>query len=290
LEPVSTETRTASPAPARSTQKKERYVYEAHRVGLPPLRQYLRDAWRRRQFARELSRTQLRAQHFNTALGQLWLILNPLLLTLVYFVLVDILRRGTRGPDFFAHLMVGLFAFHFFSQAVQQGAKSVVSGGKLVLNTAFPRVLLPLSSVQTAFLRFLPTLPIYAVVHIATGLPINLQLLWAIPVFALLALFAAGMTMLLSAAQVYFRDISSFLPYIMRIWMYASPVLYYLHEVPSQFRWVVDINPLAPTLGAWSQALTEGRGPGIGLLAAGLAWGVGGLFFISREREFAVRL
>src|SRR4051794_1424321 len=291
---VSTETRTASGTrPRASTQ--QRQVYEAHRVGLPPLRQYLRDAWHRRHFAREMSRTELRAQHFNTALGQLWLVLNPLLLTLVYFVLVDILRHGTRGADFFAHLMVGLFAFHFFSQAVQQGTKSVVSGGKLVLNTAFPRVLLPLSSVQSAFLRFLPTLPIYAVVHVATGLPIGLELLWAIPVFALLALFATGMTMLLSAAQVYFRDVSSFLPYVMRIWMYGSPVLYYLDEVPERFRWLIAINPLAPTLGAWSEAITEGRGPSVGLLAAGLAWGVGavvvgGLFFISREREFAVRL
>src|SRR3954470_3780969 len=237
---MSTETRTAVPAPARvpTAQQQERHVYEAHRVGLPPLRQYLRDAWRRRQFARELSRTQLRAQHFNTALGQFWLVLNPLLLTLVYFVLVDILRRGTRGPDFFAHLMVGLFAFHFFSQAVQQGTKSVVGGGKLILNTAFPRVLLPLSSVRTAFVRFLPTLPIYAVVHVATGLPIRLELLWAIPIFALLTLFTAGMTMLLSAGQVYFRDIKSFLPYVMRVWMYASPVLYYLHEVPNNLHWI----------------------------------------------------
>jgi teichoic acid transport system permease protein len=294
---MSTETRTAVPAPARvrKAHEHERHVYEAHRVGLPPMRQYLREAWRRRQFARELSRTQLRAQHFNTALGQLWLVLNPLLLTLIYFILVDILRHGTRGPEFFAHLMVGLFAFQFFSQSVQQGAKSVVSGGKLVLNTAFPRVLLPLSSVQSAFIRFLPTLAIYAVVHVATGLPIGPELLWAIPVFALLALFAAGMTMLLSATQVYFRDVSSFLPYVMRIWLYASPVLYYLDEVPERFRWLIDLNPLAPTLGAWSETLTEGHAPSVGLLAAGLAWGVGaivvgGLFFVSREREFAVRL
>jgi ABC-type polysaccharide/polyol phosphate export permease len=291
--PVSTETRTASGTRPRASQP--RHVYEAHRVGLPPLGTYLHDAWHRRQFAREMSRTELRAQHFNTALGQLWLVLNPLLLTLVYFVLVDILRHGTRGADFFAHLMIGLFAFHFFSQAVQQGTKSVVGGGKLILNTAFPRVLLPLSSVRSAFVRFLPTLPIYAVVHVATGIPIRVQILWAIPIFALLMLFTAGVTILLSATQVYFRDVKSFLPYVMRVWMYASPVLYYLHEVPKNLRWINTINPLAPTLGAWSEAITEGKAPSAGLLLGALAWGVGavlvgGLFFISREREFAVRL
>jgi teichoic acid transport system permease protein len=273
----------------------QRHVYEPHRVGLPPLRAYLRETWRRRQFAREMSRSELRAQHFNTALGQFWLLLNPLLLTLVYFVLVDILRDGTRGSEFFAHLMIGLFAFHFFSQAVQQGTKSVVGGGKLILNTAFPRVLLPLSSVITAFERFLPTLAIYAVVHLVAGLPLGPAQLWAIPIFALLAVFATGITMLLSALQVYFRDVSSFLPYVMRIWLYASPVLYYIEEVPERFRWLIDANPLAPLLGAWSQALTEAKAPDTGLLLGSLAWSVaalvvGGLFFIAREREFAVRL
>src|SRR3954467_4222689 len=251
---------TAAPRPHRQDDEftGEHHVYEPHRVGLPPLRSYFRELWNRRQFAFEMSRTNLRAQHFDTALGQLWLVLNPLLLTLVYFVLVDILRHGTRGADFFAHLMIGLFAFHFFSQAVQQGTKSVVGGGKLILNTAFPRVLLPLSSVRSAFVRFLPTLPIYAVVHVATGIPIRVQILWAIPIFALLMLFTAGVTILLSATQVYLRDVKSFLPYVMRVWMYASPVLYYLHEVPKNSSWINTINPLAPTLGAWSEAIIEG--------------------------------
>ncbi|HET6547018.1 MAG TPA: ABC transporter permease [Solirubrobacter sp.] len=285
----------ARTAPAEAAFAPERHVYEPHRVGLPPLRFYIREAWRRRHFAREMSRTQLRAQHFNTALGQLWLVINPLLLTLVYFVLVDILRNGTRGTEYFAHLMVGLFAYHYFSQSVQHGTKSVVGGGRLILNTAFPRVLLPLSSVITGFWRFLPTMAIYAIVHLVAGLPIGPALLWAIPIFALLTVFTAGVTMLLSALQVYFRDVKSFLPYALRIWMYGSPVLYYLHEVPDKFQWLMTINPMAPILGAWSQAINEAQTPDTDLLLGSLAWAVaalviGGLFFIAREREFAVRL
>ena len=75
----------------------ERHVYEPHRVGLPPLGSYFRELWKRREFALELSRTELRAQHYNTLFGQLWLILSPLLLACVYFVLVDILRARTGG-------------------------------------------------------------------------------------------------------------------------------------------------------------------------------------------------
>ena len=58
----------------------ERHVYEPHKIGIPPLRPYVRELWRRREFAREMSRTNLRAQHFNTVFGQLWLVLNPLML------------------------------------------------------------------------------------------------------------------------------------------------------------------------------------------------------------------
>src|SRR4029453_14707261 len=85
----------------------ERHVYEPHKIGLPPLGPYLRELWRRREFAREMARTNLRAQHFNTAFGQLWLVLNPLMLAAVYFLLVYILRSGSRGGDFFAHLLAG---------------------------------------------------------------------------------------------------------------------------------------------------------------------------------------
>jgi teichoic acid transport system permease protein len=273
----------------------ERHVYRPHRIGLPPIVPYLRAVWRRRQFTLELSRTNLRSSHFGTVFGQLWLVLNPLLLASVYFVLVEILRQHSGGTTFFAHLMAGLFAFYFFHNSVSQGAKSVVGGGRLILNTAFPRALLPLSSVLTAFFRFLPTLVVYAVMHVIAGLPVGPHLLWAIPIFAMIAVFASGVAMLFAALQVYFRDLSSFLPYFLRIWLYASPILYYVHEVPARFKPILAINPLFPLLASWSDVLNMGKQPSAGLLLWALGWAlaaivIGGLFFISREREFAVRL
>src|SRR3954454_19129858 len=274
----------------------ERHVYVPHSVGLPPLGSYVRELWRRREFGVELSRTQLREQHFNTAFGQLWLVLNPLLLALVYFLLVEILRRSTsHDGQYFAHLMAGLFVFYFIHNSITVGVRSVTKGGKLILNSAFPRALLPLSSVITAFMRFLPTFLVYIPVHIAVGLAVGPHLLWLLPIFALFILIACGLAMLVSAAQVYFRDLSSFLPYLLRIWLYASPVLYYASRVPSQYRWVLAVNPLGGLLTAWSDVLNRGHGPAPAAMLLGLAWGIGlfvvaGLFFLSREREFAVRL
>jgi teichoic acid transport system permease protein len=271
------------------------HVYEPHRVGLPPLRPYLRELWRRREFAFELSRTDLRAQHFNTAFGQLWLILNPLLLACVYFVLVDILARRTGGITFFAHLMAALFVFHFVTDAIRQAVKSVTGGGRLILNTAFPRVMLPMASVITAFKRFLPTAIIFIPVYLLVGPTPGPELLWVFPVVALFALVACGFSMLVAAGQVYFRDLKNFLNYALRIWLYASPILYYATEVPERYHFLLVLNPIAPLLAAWSDILDEGIAPTAGDLLLGAGWGIalftiGALFFISREREFAVRL
>jgi ABC-type polysaccharide/polyol phosphate export permease len=273
----------------------EYHVYEPHKVGLPPLGPYFRALWARRQFLFELARTNLRAQHYNTTLGQLWLILNPVMLGIVYFTLVYIIRSGGRGSIFLAHLMLSLFAFRLVSTSVSRGARSVVGGGKLILNTAFPRVLLPLESVLESFMRFLPTVAVYAVVHVAVGLPIGPSLLWMIPIIAMITVFGAGAAMFTATSQVYFRDLTNFLPYFTRIWLYTSPILFYAEDVPEKLRPILYCNPMYPMLGSLNDAVIEGRTPPFGLLAASLAWTVGTvlagtLFFISREREFAIRL
>jgi teichoic acid transport system permease protein len=226
----------------------------------------------------------------------LWLVINPLLMALVYFLLIDILRASHgRGPAFFAHLVAGLFLFYFIHNSLTVGVKSVVKGGRLILNSAFPRALLPLSAVITAFMRFLPTIIVYTPVHILSGLPIGPHLLWALPIVALLVLLACGLAMLVAAAQVYFRDLSSFLPYMLRIWLYISPVLYYAERVPDRYKFILDINPLGGLLTSWSDVLNRGHAPAASAMLLSLAWGIGlfvlaGLFFMSREREFAVRL
>jgi teichoic acid transport system permease protein len=230
-----------------------------------------------------------------TTFGQLWLILNPILLGFVYFLLVDILHHHKNADHFFAHLLSGLFLYYFIQQSLNQSVKSVVTGGKLILNSAFPRALLPMASVRTAFFRFLPTLLIYIPIHIVTQRPVGWWLLWTIPIVGILVLTASGLSMILAAGQVYFRDLDNLLPYVLRIWLYITPILYYFSEVPDRYQWIVKANPIGLLFVAWSDVITEGKAPPLGYIAVSLAWGVGlfivgGLFFLSREREFAVRI
>jgi ABC-type polysaccharide/polyol phosphate export permease len=238
----------------------------------------------------------MRAQHLDTNFGRAWLLLNPLLLAGVYFVLVDIIRRGHAKPHYLQHLVLEIFAYYFVSGAIRAGARTVVGGGKLVLNTAFPRLLLPVSSVLEHFLRFLPTLVIYAIIHVASGLPIGPHLLLVIPLVVLLTAIAAGLSMFVSALQVYFRDLTQFLPYILRLWLYLSPVLWTVDLIDKKgLHFLVWVNPIGAPLVALSDLVIYGYVPAASLFAASVAWAgflllVGSVFFMSRERDFAVRL
>ncbi|MGN6334388.1 MAG: ABC transporter permease [Motilibacteraceae bacterium] len=273
----------------------EFHVYEPHRTGLPPVRPYIRELWKRRQFAAELSKTGMRAAHSLTVFGQVWLVLNPLLLALVYFVLVNILGNKHYGPDYFAHLTAGLFTFYFVSGCMLTGATSVTSGGKLLLNTAFPRLLMPLSAVRTAFFRFLPTMAVYAVLHVLAGQGFDLNMLMALPFLAMLVVFSAGLAMLFATLQIYFRDTTSFLPYFTRIWLYLSPVLWFPSSVSHRLKPFMAFNPLFSLVGGFSEALVQGNFPPLTMWLQGAFWAVtafvvGALFFMSKEREFTVRI
>jgi len=149
------------------------HVYEPHKAGLPPMVPYFRELWRRREFARESSKSTMKAANSLTVFGQLWLVINPTLLAAVYYLLVNVISPKARGWDYFAQLTAGLFTFYLVSGSMQTGAASVVAGGKLLMNTSFPRLLLPLAAVRTAFFRFLPTLPVYLVFHLMAGNPIR---------------------------------------------------------------------------------------------------------------------
>ena len=271
-------------------------VYRPYRAGLPDMVPYLRGIWSRRAFALELSNATIRATHANTLFGQLWNVLNPMLLGLVYFMLVFIISGGgTQRPDYFAHLLTGLFAYYYIAGAMSGGATSVTSAGRIVLNTSFPRVLLPLSASLTAVRRFLPTIAVLLVVLLIGPVKLSPVLVLALPWFVFLALIASGLAMALATAQVYFRDTASFLPYVTRIWLYISPVLWFPERLPSQLQFIEYANPLYSVLGGWAQIIIEHEVPPVSTWLTAAAWSIGifvagALYFMSRERDFAVRL
>ena len=269
-------------------------VYEPFKAGLPPLRRYWRSLWARRAFISEYARSELHEKHFDSVFGQVWLILNPLLLSGVYFLLIVIIG-GHSDKMRYGHLTACLFLFYFVANSMTAGSKSVVKGQKLILNTAFPRIMLPISAAYISFIRFLPTVLVFLVIRTAMGFPFGWAILWAIPVAAIAGILALGLSILISCANVYFRDIGSFLPYFSRTWLYLSPILYEVSALKPQLRTFETFNPLFPILDSWSRSIVHSQVPHWSSLLQGLAWALGILFvgtyfFLSRERDFAVRV
>ncbi len=273
------------------------HQYGPHRAGLPPLVPYFRELWARREFASEMSKASLRGADVNTVFGQMWLILNPLLLAGVYYLLVTIIR-GRHDPALFTHLTLALFAMTMVQAAASTGATSVTGSGRLLINTAFPRLLIPLSAVRTAFWRFLPTIPVYLLFHAIFGLAWHPRMLVSLYFLLCMIVFSMGLAAFFATCQVYFRDTSNFLPYGLRLWMYLSPVLWMpemLSRMGTAARLIVEINPMYPMLTGYAHLLQGEAYPPLWMWVASAAWAVGTviigfLFFISREREFAVRL
>jgi len=269
-------------------------VYEPFRAGLPKLGKYWKSLWSRRTFITEYSKSELREQHFDSVFGQLWLVINPLLLSAVYFILIVIIGGATDSARY-VHLTATLFLFYLVANSLTGGVKSITAGQRLILNTAFPRIMLPISAVVIAIFKFLPTLIVFVVIKAVVGSPFAFEMLWAIPILLLTIFLALGLAITISCINVYFRDIANFLPYLTRTLLYLSPILYEAALLKPSLRILEIVNPLFPILDSWSRALVHGQAPQLSSMLQGLGWAtgiffIGTYFFLSREREFAVRL
>ena len=269
-------------------------VYEPFRAGLPKLGRYWKSLWARRTFIKEYSKSELREQHFNSVFGQLWLVLNPLLLSGVYFILIVIIGGATDSTRY-VHLTASLFLFYLVANSLTGGVKSVTAGQRLILNSAFPRIMLPVAAVVIALFRFFPTLIVFLLIKAVVGSPFTFQMFWAIPILLITIFLSLALAITISCINVYFRDIASFLPYLTRTLLYLSPILYEAAALNPSLRVIEVINPLFPILDSWSRALVHGEAPQVSSMLQGLAWATGifvagTYFFLSREREFAVRL
>jgi ABC-type polysaccharide/polyol phosphate export permease len=251
----------------------------------------------RRRFIWHLARTDLKAEHYDSAIGQLWVILDPLLLAAVYFLLRTVVKpvgTGVNRNAIIAHLLWAVFVFTFVSNTMMAGARSLLNGRGLILNASFPRMALPLVSVVKGIFDFLPTIFIYFVFALALGQPFGSALFMLPVILVIITVMTLGLCLLFAPAMVFFRDTVGFLPYITRIWLYVTPVLYFVREIPPKLVPYLRWNPLYPSYAALEQ-IFRAHWPSPTYVAAASAWALGFFFvgiiaFLARERDFAVRL
>lgn len=212
-------------------------------------RTYVRGLWSRREFVWNMALGQLRARNDTTALGILWYILNPLLLAGVYWVVFGIIFAGTRrgDPEFLGYLVAGLFVFRYTSQTMLGGSSTIISNSRLMMNIDFPRLVLPIAAVVESGLGFAVSLVTFFVLiaPIAGTWP-GAGIVWLLPMILIQVVANVGLSALSARITVPFRDIGNLLPFLTRIWLYLSPIIWSLDRLDTTAEWVVRIVKLNP--------------------------------------------
>jgi teichoic acid transport system permease protein len=280
-----------------AVRSKVEYVFEPHAAELPPVKPYLQELWDRRRFVKASARAEIQGKRSSTIAGQFWAVLDPLFTAAIYFFLIQILRggQGGRGSNYqMALLISGIFLFQFTRTSLTEGARSVVGGRGLLLNSAFPRALLPISSVYKGLLELAPAGAVYLVIHIALGQPIGSGVAFLPLLLVLQTGINLGLALLFAALTVFMRDVTQLMQYLLRILFFVTPVLYPVSFLPQGVRTAMAFNPLFPVFAAY-QAVIGGGVPTNLQLVGALVWAVvflivGGGLFLSHERAFALHV
>jgi ABC-type polysaccharide/polyol phosphate export permease len=257
----------------------------------------LREVFARRELVANLVARNLKQRYKGSALGFLWSLLHPLFLVLIYLVFIRLMRFPMRLP----HLLVGVMVWQFLTLCAGDAAGVVLGNAALVKKTWFPRVILPLSAVLGNLVHFLLSLAVLAVALPALGAPPIagwLHLVWLI---ALQFLFCLGISLALSALNVFYRDVEHLVPIGLMSWFFMTPVIYSADHVignPTLPAWVAPLffaNPMAVLLAWYRHALLGDPLPAAGLLWPGFAvaaavFALGVVLFVRLEPHFADEL
>lgn len=261
----------------------------------PPVLDYLRSLWARREFAIEIPKAELAAQHRNTVLGGIWHILNPLMLVGVYYVIFGIFVRTGRGIDnFVGFLAVGIFVFHFTTNSVRAGARSIVGNEGLLRAVSFPRAILPISVVLSEFVALVYAFAAMFAIVLLTGEEPGWTWLLVVPISAVQLLFNLGLAMMVARLADRYRDILQVVPYTLRIWGYASGIFYdplvRAAEYPT-ITGIIRVNPGFLYMHLSRRALLDNAAPTAQEWGLLVLWGVvilvlGLIFFLRKEHEY----
>jgi len=197
-----------------------------------------------RELLFSLTKKELKVKYRGSVLGFFWSLLNPVLMMLVYsFVFSMILRQGIQ--EFAIFLLCALLPYNFFSNSVNYGSGSIISNANLVKKIYFPKEIIPLSIVLSNLINFLLELVVLFIVLSIFGYKFYMYL-YLLPVVILVqVLFVSGISMLISALNVFFRDLQHLITILMLVWFFATPIIYPLSMVPQRFQFWMQLNPMA---------------------------------------------
>ncbi len=252
----------------------------------------LRALWAYRELLYSLTWREVTVRYKQTALGFGWAIIQPFFMMIVFTLFFGNLAKvPSGGIPYPLFSYAALLPWTLFAEGISRASMSLVQDANLVQKVYFPRLVMPLSGILSPLVDFAIAFTILIGMMVFYGYPPTLNLIW-LPAFILLAMATAlGVGLWLSAINIKYRDVRYVLPFLIQLWLFASPVVYPSSLLPPRFQAVYGLNPMAGVIEGFRWALLGTAPPGslIGVsIIMVIAILISGAFYFRRcEKAFA---
>jgi lipopolysaccharide transport system permease protein len=216
----------------------------------------LRDVWAYRELLYFLTWRDVKVRYKQTVLGVVWVILQPLLTTIILAIFLGKLARvPSNGFPYPVFVCAGLLVWTFFSAAITSGSNSLVGSSHLVTKIYFPRMIVPAAAVGARVVDFVIGFLnlIGLMIYYSVGITKSIVVLPIVMIIVILLALAVGMWA--AALNVKYRDVGVVMPVLIQLWMFASPVVYPSKIVPARYAWIYRLNPLTGILDGFRAAV-----------------------------------
>lgn len=215
-----------------------------------------------RELVQSLIRRDIRSRYKQSALGIAWALLQPLMMAVVYTIVFSHIVKVNTGPipyPLFSY--TALLPWTFFSQGLVFGTECLTSNFNLITKVYFPREVFPISSVLgktvDLALGIIVLIPLFIYYHVQ----MTWMILLVVPVLLIQLCLMLGITFLLSAFNLFYRDIRHGIPLLITIWMYLTPIVYPMSLVPEKYLSVYMLNPMAAIMNSLRGIALQGQTP-----------------------------
>lgn len=263
------------------------------RPGNQSLVQAAREFWDYRDLLYILAAREVSVRYKQTAIGIAWVVLQPLMTTLIFTLIFGRFAKiPSDGIPYAVFAYSALVLWSLFSQGLTRAGESIIADERLITKVYFPRLVIPFAAVGSAWIDFAVSLFILLPLTYLYGLRPTTSLLLIPVVMLVVMILAAGMGTLLASLNVRYRDFRYVTPFLIQIWLYASPIVYPVSIVPDSVRMWYYLNPMAGLIETFRFAVTgqgsfSGIGCGISAFTAAVMFAIGLTVFRQVERSFA---
>ncbi len=216
-----------------------------------------------------LVKSGLKAEHRNSYLGYFWWLLDPLLnIAVYYFLVVIILDRG--GPDYPIFLVIGLIVWRWISSSINTSANSILRYSSIINQVALPKLIFPLSFTISQLVNFLFGLIVIVLFLVVFGVVPTWHIVYLPLIMIITLLFLLAIGSILGYITVFVRDIDNLLSHVIRVFFYASPIIWEGGRLPPEYSWAVTFNPIAVLVNSYRDVLMYHQNPnflGLGVIA-----------------------